>query len=75
MLLFILQSGSIESEGVNVKPLPDRLNEHYNRLKTSAEEPDYYKNATLSENSESSLHVIYKISEIPENAEYISLSK
>ena len=75
MVLFISQSGTIESEGVNVKPLPNRLNEHYNRLKRSAEEPKYLKNATLGEYFEPFYHVIYKKTEILDNTEYIGLSK
>ena len=75
MVSFIFQSGTIESEGINMKPLPDRLNEHYNRLKRSAEEPKYLKNATLGDYFESFYHVIYKKTEIPDNTEYTVLSK
>ena len=72
---FILQSGTIESEGVNVKPLPDHLNEHYNRLKTFAEEPKYFNNATLCEYSKPFHHGIYKKTKIADNPEYFDLSK
>ena len=75
MVLFISQSGTIDSEGVNAKPLPDRLQEHYNRIKRSVEEPEYLKNAAKGEYSTPFYHVIYKKSEIPDNAEYIGLSK
>ena len=75
MVLFISQSGTIESEDVNVKPLPDRLNNYYYRLKRSAEKPKYLKNATLGEYSKPFYHVIYKKTETPENTVDIGLSK
>ena len=75
MVLFISQSGTIDSEGVNVKPLPNRLYKNYNRIKKSVEEPQYLKDAALGEYSEPLYHFIYKKPGIPDNAEYIGLSK
>ena len=75
VVLFIPQSGNIYSEGVGVKPLSDRLNEHCHRIRRSVNEPDYIKNATLGEYSEPVYHVIFKKREIPDNAQYVGLSK
>ena len=75
MVLFVPQSGTIDSVGLNVKPLPDRLQEQYNRMKRSAEELEYLKNATGGEYYRPFYHVVYKRSGIPDNTEYIGLSK
>ena len=58
-----------------MKPLSPRLNKHCNRLKRSAEEPEYFKNATLGEYSDPVYHVIYKKRETHDNGDYIDLSK
>ena len=75
VVLFILQSGTINSEGVGIKPLPDRLNKCCNIMKRSIKQSDYLKNITLDKYSDCLCHVIYKKREIPDNAKYISLSK
>ena len=73
VVLSIPQSGTIESEGANLKPLSDRFNEHYNRVKKSAEEPEYLKNATLGEYSQP--FVFYKKPKMSDDAKHIVLSK